>query len=123
VTVAVRDPAAAAALIERARREAWAGQVRACRLDLADLATVRDLARSWEGPLHALVANAGIMALPHLVRSPEGWEMQLATNHLGHFALATGLYGNLKASGSARLVVVSSGAHRDVPFDFDDPQF
>jgi NAD(P)-dependent dehydrogenase (short-subunit alcohol dehydrogenase family) len=123
VTVAVRDPAAAAALIDRARREAWAGQVRACRLDLADLATVRDLARSWEGPLHALVANAGIMALPHLVRSPEGWEMQLATNFLGHFALATGLLPALRQAGAARIVAVSSGAHRRHPLDFDDPHF
>ncbi|MFF2328585.1 MULTISPECIES: SDR family NAD(P)-dependent oxidoreductase [unclassified Streptomyces] len=123
VTVAVRDPAAADALTDRAHREEWTGQVRACRLDLADLATVRDLARAWEGPLHALVANAGIMALPGLARSAEGWEMQLATNYLGHFALATALLPALRQAGPARVVAVSSGAHRRHPVDFDDPQF
>ncbi|MGY5048380.1 SDR family NAD(P)-dependent oxidoreductase [Streptomyces sp. 900105755] len=123
VTVAVRDPAAADTLVHRADREGWSGQIRACRLDLADLTTVRDLARAWEGPLHALVANAGIMALPDLVRSTAGWEMQMATNYLGHFALATGLLPALRKAGAARVVAVSSGAHRGHPIDFDDPHF
>ncbi len=49
--------------------------------------------------------------------------MQLATNYLGHFALATGLHPALREAGSARIVVVSSGAHLTAPFDFDDPHF
>ena len=58
----------------------------------------------WDGPLHILVNNAGVMASP-LTRTAEGWELQFATNHLGHFALATGLHGALAAAGGARVVV------------------
>ncbi|MGV9351954.1 SDR family NAD(P)-dependent oxidoreductase [Streptomyces misionensis] len=123
VTVAVRDPAAASALTDRARQEKWKGEVRVRRLDLADLATIRELTRAWHGPLHALVANAGVMALPGLVRSATGWEMHMATNYLGHFALATALLPALRQAGAARVVAVSSGAHRRHPFDFDDPHF
>ena len=61
------------------------------RLDLADRASVAAFVAGWTGPLHILVNNAGIMATPEQ-RTPEGWELQFATNHLGHFALATGLH-------------------------------
>jgi NAD(P)-dependent dehydrogenase (short-subunit alcohol dehydrogenase family) len=123
VTAAVREPAAAGALLQAARAEGWPGSVRAARLDLADLGSVRAFAEAWDGPLHALVANAGIMALPIPQRTKEGWELQLATNYLGHFALALGLHDALRAAGGARVAVVSSGAHRRHPFDFEDPQF
>lgn len=95
--------------------------VRMARLDLADLASVAAFARSWEGRLDGLVANAGVMALPALERTSTGWEMQLAVNHLGHFALAHGLRTFLRDGG--RVVTVSSGAHVGTPFDFTDPQF
>jgi NAD(P)-dependent dehydrogenase (short-subunit alcohol dehydrogenase family) len=52
---------------------------------------VRAFVQRWRGPLDILVNNAGIMAGPES-RTPEGWELQFATNHLGHFALATGLH-------------------------------
>jgi len=123
VTVAVRDPGAAHPLRAQAAQESWPGSVRAARLDLADLGSVADFAAAWEGPLHGLVANAGIMALPVLQLSSSGWELQLATNHLGHFALATRLRDALARADGARVVVVSSGAHRGHPFDPDDPQF
>ena len=58
--------------------------------------------------MHLLVANAGVMALPGLQLTPEGWEMQLATNHLGHFALALGLHDALAEAGDARIVSLSS---------------
>ena len=119
VTVAVRDPARAAGLVA----ELPPGAVRVAALDLADLDSVAAFARAWQGPLDVLVANAGVMAVPDLRLTAAGWELQLATNYLGHFRLALALHGNLRASGSARLVVVSSGAHKDAPFDFDDPQF
>ena len=61
-------------------------------LDLSDQASVRTFVASWEGPLHILVNNAGIMALPTHERTGEGWEMQFATNYLGHFALTVGLH-------------------------------
>lgn len=97
--------------------------VRSRPLDLADLGSVRAFARAWDGPLDALVANAGVMALPERRLSADGWEMHLAVNHLGHFALASALHPALRASGAGRLVVLSSGAHRDHPLDRDDPHF
>ncbi|MFJ9351261.1 SDR family NAD(P)-dependent oxidoreductase [Streptomyces sp. NPDC101237] len=123
VTIATRRPRSADPVVEELAAVAGAGRVRAAALDLSDLASVDAFARAWRGPLDILVANAGIMALPALSLTPAGWEMQLATNYLGHFALATGLHAALRGSGSARIVVVSSGAHRNVPFDFEDPHF
>ena len=91
-------------------------------LDLADQSSVRSFAAGWEGPLHILVGNAGVMA-PPLTRTPEGWELQFATNHLGHFALATGLHGALAAAGGARIVSVSSAGHLNSPVIFEDIHF
>ncbi|MBM0226890.1 MULTISPECIES: SDR family NAD(P)-dependent oxidoreductase [Micromonospora] len=91
-------------------------------LDLADLASVAAFVRTWDGPLHILVNNAGIMASPEM-RTPQGWEMQFATNHVGHFALATGLRPALAAAGGARIVSVSSAAHLRSPVVFSDIHF
>jgi NAD(P)-dependent dehydrogenase (short-subunit alcohol dehydrogenase family) len=92
-------------------------------LDLSDLGSVRAFVADWTGPVHAIVANAGIMALPTRQVAANGWELQLATNFLGHFALITGLHENLRQTGDARVVMVSSGAQLRAPFDFDDPHF
>ena len=62
------------------------------------------------------------MATPE-TRTPEGWELQFATNHLGHFALATGLHGALAAAGGARIVSVSSAGHLRSPIVFEDINF
>ena len=97
-------------------------QVSVARLDLADQASVAAFAAAWDGPLDILINNAGIMASP-LMRTPEGWEMQFATNHLGHFALATRLHGALAAAGGARVVSVSSSAHLRSPVVFEDIHF
>jgi len=119
VTLAVRDTAAG----ERVAHQIG-GAVDVAPLDLADLGSVRAFANQWSsGPLDLLVNNAGVMYLPHRHVTLEGWELQLATNHLGHFALAYWLHDALAAAGDARIVSVSSGAHRVTPFDFDDPQF
>jgi NAD(P)-dependent dehydrogenase (short-subunit alcohol dehydrogenase family) len=91
-------------------------------LDLADQASVAAFVAGWDGPLDILVGNAGIMASP-LMRTPQGWEMQFATNHLGHFALATGLHRALAAAGAARVVSVSSSAHHRSPVVFEDIHF
>ncbi|AEB45931.1 MULTISPECIES: SDR family NAD(P)-dependent oxidoreductase [Micromonospora] len=122
VTVATRNPATADELVAEFAGSG-PGTVRAAGLDLADLASVDAFVAAWEGPLHALVANAGVMAIPTRQLTPQGWELQLGTNYLGHFALARGLHDNLRVAGSARVVVVSSGAHLREAFDFDDPQF
>jgi NAD(P)-dependent dehydrogenase (short-subunit alcohol dehydrogenase family) len=63
------------------------------------------------------------MATPELQHTRDGWELQFATNHLGHFALATGLHGALAAAGDARIVVVSSSGHLISPVVFDDIHF
>jgi NAD(P)-dependent dehydrogenase (short-subunit alcohol dehydrogenase family) len=85
-----------------------------------DQATVAEFVQSWRGPLDILVDNAGIMASPEL-RTPQGWELQFATNHLGHFALAVGLHDALAAAtDGARIVSVSSSAHLRSPVVFED---
>ncbi|MFD5575164.1 SDR family NAD(P)-dependent oxidoreductase [Streptomyces cadmiisoli] len=123
VTVATRRPELAQQLVRELGALPQSGAVTAVPLDLADLSSVEAFTRAWRGPLDILVANAGIMALPTRELSSRGWEMQLATNFLGHFALATALHPALSAAGEARVVMVSSGAHRKTPFDFDDPHF
>jgi NAD(P)-dependent dehydrogenase (short-subunit alcohol dehydrogenase family) len=97
-----------------------AGGVRVGPLDLADPASVAGFVYGWSGPLHILVNNAGVMALPKLTRTPAGYEMQFATNHLGHFALTTGLHRWLAAADGARVVAVSSIGHLYGPVVFDD---
>jgi NAD(P)-dependent dehydrogenase (short-subunit alcohol dehydrogenase family) len=97
-------------------------RVSVAALDLADQASVASFVETWEGPLHVLVNNAGIMASP-LMRTASGWEMQFATNHLGHFALATGLHPALAAAGGARVVSVSSSAHLRSGVVFSDIHF
>lgn len=123
VTIAARRPQSAEPLVQELAAVGRAGRVHAEALDLSDPASVDVFARAWRGPLDILVANAGIMALPARTLTPYDWETQLATNYLGHFALATGLHAALRDAGSARIVVVSSGAHLGAPFDFEDPHF
>jgi NAD(P)-dependent dehydrogenase (short-subunit alcohol dehydrogenase family) len=117
VTLAVRDLAAG----ERTAKE-LTGRVLVAPLDLADQGSVAAFVADWHGPLHILVNNAGVMATPEL-RTPEGWELQFATNHLGHFALTTGLREALAAAGGARVVVVSSVGHVNGEVLFDDLHF
>jgi NAD(P)-dependent dehydrogenase (short-subunit alcohol dehydrogenase family) len=148
VVLAVRDTAAGestsadiAASLERAGRTGVpAPAVEA--LDLADLTSVDAFTARWGArPLHVLVANAGVMDAPHTTTA-QGWELQLGTNHLGHFALTTGLHAALAAgaaegsgagagagkragegAGEARVVVVSSSGHAASPVVFDDLMF
>ncbi|WP_163568118.1 SDR family NAD(P)-dependent oxidoreductase [Fodinicola feengrottensis] len=117
VTLAVRN-------VEAGRRTALeiGRNVLVAPLDLADQGSVAAFVDGWTGPLHILVNNAGIMATPE-TRTSQGWELQFATNHLGHFALATGLHDALAAAGSARVVSVSSVGHVNSDVDFDDLQF
>jgi NAD(P)-dependent dehydrogenase (short-subunit alcohol dehydrogenase family) len=122
VTLAVRNVEAgakvAAAIAEKLSPGAATPQV--ARLDLADPTSVADFVRAWSAPLHVLVNNAGVMALPELTRTPSGYEMQFATNHLGHFALTTGLHQWLAAANGARVVAVASIGHLFSPVVFDD---
>jgi len=92
-------------------------------LDLADLSSVRDFAKRWQegnpAGLDLLINNAGVMAIPREV-TVDGFERQLATNHLGHFALTGLLLPALAARPGSRVVTVSSNAHRFGRMDFDD---
>ncbi|MDH2428912.1 SDR family NAD(P)-dependent oxidoreductase [Sphaerisporangium sp. TRM90804] len=122
VTLAVRDLDAGERTAEDVIATTGNKQVLVMPLDLADRASVAAFTAAWEGPLHLLVNNAGVMASPE-ARTPEGWELQFATNHLGHFALTTGLHGALARAGGARVVSVSSSAHLRSPVVFEDIHF
>jgi NAD(P)-dependent dehydrogenase (short-subunit alcohol dehydrogenase family) len=122
VTLAVRNPEAGERTAEDIIASTGNKQVLVAPLDLADQASVASFVAAWDGPLHILVNNAGVMASPEM-RTPQGWEMQFATNHLGHFALATGLHRALAAAGGARVVSVSSSAHLRSPVVFEDIHF
>jgi NAD(P)-dependent dehydrogenase (short-subunit alcohol dehydrogenase family) len=124
-TLAVRDVVRGEAAADAIRRVHPAAAVEVRRLDLADLASVREFAAAWSGAhpegLDLLINNAGVMALPRR-ETPDGYEMQFATNHLGHFALTGLLLPALVARSRSRVVTVSSTAHRMGRIDFDDLQ-
>jgi nucleoside-diphosphate-sugar epimerase len=122
VTLAVRNRQAGDRRAEDIIASTGNKRVMVAPLDLADQASVAAFVAGWEEPLHALINNAGMMASP-LMRTPEGWEMQFATSHLGHFALATGLHEALAAAGGGRVVVVSSVGHLNGEVLFDDIHF
>jgi NAD(P)-dependent dehydrogenase (short-subunit alcohol dehydrogenase family) len=110
IILAVRDPARgekAAATI--------AGEREVRQLDLSDLASVRAFAETWEDDLDVLVNNAGVMAPPE-GRTRDGFELQIGTNHLGHFALTNLLLPRIRD----RVVTVSSPAHRIGTIDLED---
>jgi NAD(P)-dependent dehydrogenase (short-subunit alcohol dehydrogenase family) len=87
------------------------------RLDLADLSSVRAFAAELEGDVDVLIDNAGVMAVPR-ARTADGFELQLGTNHLGHFALAGLLLPQIRD----RVVTIASQAHRTGRINFGDLQ-
>ncbi|MEV6159514.1 SDR family NAD(P)-dependent oxidoreductase [Nonomuraea sp. NPDC052129] len=126
VTLAVRDTTAGDAVAETIAKSTGGIRPRVVRLDLTDRTTVTRFVDAWNGPLHLLINNAGVVT-GGLERTPEGWELQFATNHLGHFALACGLHDALALGATdrdgARIVSVSSTAHMRSGIDFDDLHF
>src|SRR5216683_5646745 len=122
VTLAVRNLAAGERTADDIIAATGNKQLLVAPLDLADRSSVAAFTAEWDGPLHILVNNAGVMACPE-ARTAEGWELQFATNHLGHFALATGLHRALAAAAGARVASVSSSAHLRAPVVFDDIHF
>jgi NAD(P)-dependent dehydrogenase (short-subunit alcohol dehydrogenase family) len=123
VTLAVRDTVAGERTATDIRARSGNDAVHVGRLELADLSSVAAFLASWSGPLDILVNNAGVMALPDLQLTPDGWELQFATNHIGHFALALGLHDALAASDGARVVSLSSRGHLRSPVAFEDINF
>jgi NAD(P)-dependent dehydrogenase (short-subunit alcohol dehydrogenase family) len=110
VVLAVRDPAKGD---EAAATVPGTAEVR--RLDLADLASIRSFASAWEGDVDVLINNAGVMAVPRK-RTKDGFELQIGTNHLGHFALTNLLLEHVRD----RVVTLSSFAHRTGKIRLDD---
>ena len=114
VVLAVRNVEKGAAAADRIRLAApgSAGELRVSQLDLSDLANVEAFAERESGATDLLVANAGIMMVPRLQLTKDGFESQMGTNHFGHFALVGGMLPALEAAPQARVVSLSSIAHR-----------
>lgn len=122
VVLACRDQAKANTAASTIRAAHPKAAVDVMSLDLASLASVRafaDAFRAQHQRLDVLCNNAGVMALPYR-KTADGFEMQIGTNHLGHFALTGQLLDLLRATPGARVVNVSSGAHRVGTIRFDD---
>lgn len=124
VVLACRDTAkgeeAAGAIVD----EVSGAQVEVRVLDLANLESVREFAARFaaeRGGLDVLLNNAGVMASPR-GQTADGFESQLGTNHLGHFALTGLLLAELEGRENARVVTVSSTAHKFGRINFDDLQ-
>jgi NAD(P)-dependent dehydrogenase (short-subunit alcohol dehydrogenase family) len=120
VTLAVRRTGDAETVAADIRSTTGNDDVAVRPLELTDFASIAAFVAAWDGPLDILVNNAGVMAIQELTLTDRGYEMQFATNHLGHFALALGLHEALAAAGNARIVSVSSSGHLRSPVIFDD---
>lgn len=122
VVLAARDPEKGAAAAAEITAAVPAGRLEPRTLDLADLGSVRELAdalRSDQERIDLLVNNAGVMMCPEGTTA-DGFERQLGTNHLGHFALTGLLLERLAAGSDPRVVTVSSLEHRPGRIDFED---
>lgn len=110
VVFAVRDTAKG-----RRAAEATPGDTEVRQLDLADLASIRQFATDWQGPIHLLINNAGV-SVPELERTADGFELLFGTNHLGPFALTNLLLPHV----TGRVVSLASQAERMGRINFDD---
>jgi NAD(P)-dependent dehydrogenase (short-subunit alcohol dehydrogenase family) len=122
VLMACRNPQKAEQALQRIRGEVANAQVELLSLDLASLASIEqateEVARRSTS-LDVLINNAGVMAIPRTLTA-DGFEMQLGTNHLGHFALTGRLLPLLRKGAAPRVVNVSSTAHRPGVLNVDD---
>jgi NAD(P)-dependent dehydrogenase (short-subunit alcohol dehydrogenase family) len=131
VTLAVRSAEKGEAAVTRIRAEIPAAKVEVLSLDLASLASVESFAKAYaeaNRPLHLLINNAGIMALPRRTLTVDGFEAQFGTNVLGHFALTARLFPAIiraaqSAVGPSRVVTVSSIIHKSGHIRLDDLTF
>jgi NAD(P)-dependent dehydrogenase (short-subunit alcohol dehydrogenase family) len=115
---------AAARILSSGPHPAPPVDVQAVRLDLASLASVREAAEeigSAYGPVDLLINNAGVMMTPYR-QTDDGFELQLGVNHLGHFALAGLLLGQMLGRAGSRVITVSSNGHKSGRIDFNDLQ-
>jgi NAD(P)-dependent dehydrogenase (short-subunit alcohol dehydrogenase family) len=124
VLLACRDTAKGERAQAAIRQAAPAADTQLAELDLADLGSVRAFAANvvaQQPHLDVLINNAGVMAPPRRLTT-DGFESQIGTNHLGHFALTGLLLGPLLAAAEPRVVTLSSGVHRIGRINFDDLQ-
>ena len=122
VLMACRNPQKAEGALQRIRGEVPHATVELVSLDLASLASIESAAEDVAGrvqKLDVLINNAGVMAIPRSITA-DGFEMQLGTNHLGHFALTGRLLPLLRQSPAPRVVTVASTAHKPGVIRFDD---
>lgn len=126
VIIAARNPQRGEEAVASIRQAAPGANVRFEALDLGDLASVHALGSRLAlslPRLDGLINNAGIMEPPQRDTTPDGFEMQFATNYLGHFALTADLLPLLRKSDAPRVVTLSSIAARRGTIHFDDLQF
>jgi NAD(P)-dependent dehydrogenase (short-subunit alcohol dehydrogenase family) len=122
VVLACRNAEKGEAAVQRIRAEQPKGSVTFAPLDLSDLDSVAAFVSAFEAGsdrLDLLVNNAGVM-VPPLGRTKQGFELQMGTNHLGHFALTGRLLPLLQRTPGSRVVVVSSTGQNIGKIDFDD---
>jgi len=120
-----RDDRKGQSAIEKISHEVIGAKTSYEYLDLASLASIADFAQRMNAArqsLDLLINNAGVMALPRRQATADGFEMQLGTNYLGHFALTARLMPLLRRASGPRVVSVSSLAHRTGLIDFSDLQ-
>jgi NAD(P)-dependent dehydrogenase (short-subunit alcohol dehydrogenase family) len=125
VVLAARDAAKTAAAVRTIRERVPAALLETLELDLASLASVRAAAARFlagHERLDLLINNAGVMATP-LARTADGFELQLGTNHLGHFLLTCLVAPALVAAAPSRVVNLTSAGHMISDVRWDDPGF
>jgi NAD(P)-dependent dehydrogenase (short-subunit alcohol dehydrogenase family) len=125
VTLTARDVSKGEKVAAEIRSETGNDAIDVMSVELSVPSSVQDFAKAYlarHDTLSLLINNAGVMACP-LARTAEGWEMQFATNHLGHFLLTNLLMPALRAGAPSRVVNVSSRGHRFSPVVFDDIHF
>lgn len=123
VIIAGRDPRKGADAVRRIRSEVSPAKVSFEQLDLASLASVSAFAErvgKQHSKLDLLINNAGVMVPPQRQLTSDGFELQLGTNYLGHFALTCHLLPLLRNGEDPRVISLSSVAARDGVIDFDD---
>ncbi|MGV3580390.1 oxidoreductase [Brevundimonas sp.] len=125
VIIASRNPEKGVASVSRITAQIPSARVRFEQVDLADLKSVEACAARLESrlpKLDILINNAGVMRPVRRMETVDGFELQLGTNHLGHFALTGRLMPLLKKAETPRVVTLSSVAARQGAIDFDDLQ-
>lgn len=122
VVLTGRDAAKGTAALAALRSAVPGAEAEFRLLDVGSLAAIAAFAQDWQGPVGILVNNAGVMGYPARRLTVDGFEAQFGINYLGHFALTLRLLPALLQAGAARVVSVSSLAHRRALIDFDDLQ-